>query len=73
MSTNISCGAMAAKNFYAVSIETLHRTIEESEIDYSIDMGSFIVHHGTRDNTPIVIAEHKNQQANELSGVWFAE
>lgn len=62
---------MSADSFYAVTAEILRQTIEESKIEYSIDMGDFIVHHGTRDRSPIVIAEHKNQKDDQLSGVWF--
>jgi hypothetical protein len=59
------------EHFHAVDAETVRQTIEESNLDYSVDMGAFVVHHGTRYGIPILIAEHNNQQADELSGIWF--
>jgi hypothetical protein len=62
---------LTAEHFHAVDAATCKQTIDESEIQYSIDMGSFTVHHGTREGTPIVIAEHNKQHADELSGIWY--
>ena len=64
---------LRAEHFHAVDTETARQTIAESRLDYSIDMGRFTIHHGTRYGAPIVIAEHNNQQADELSGVWYSE
>ena len=62
---------MNASHFHAVSTEVVRQTMAESELTYSIDMGAFTIHHGYRDGTPIIIAEHHNQQAGELSGIWL--
>jgi hypothetical protein len=62
---------LTVENFHAVDADTLKQTMAESLLEYSIDMGGFALHHGTRHGAPIVIAEHHNQQADELSGVWF--
>lgn len=62
---------MNASHFHAVSAEVVRQTVSESELTYSIDMGAFTIHHGHRDGTPIIIAEHHDQQASELSGIWF--
>lgn len=70
-STKLTDSPLTAEHFHAVDTSTCKRTIEESKIEYSIDMGSFVVHHGTREGAPIVIAEHKEQQPDELSGVWY--
>lgn len=64
---------LRAEHFHAVDTETARQTIAESCLDYSIDMGRFTIHHGTRYGMPIVIAEHNNQQTDELSGVWYSE
>lgn len=71
MSTKFECNPLTAEHFHAVDAEPCKQTIAESQIDYVIDMGGFVVHHGTRDGAPIVIAEHRDQQIDELSGVWF--
>ncbi|MBC3874605.1 hypothetical protein [Undibacterium flavidum] len=60
-------------DFCAIDAVITKQTIEESIIEYSIDMGAFVIHHGTRDKRPIIIAEHKNQREDELSGVWYSE
>lgn len=65
--------SLRAEHFHAVDVETARQTIAESSLDCSIDMGRFTIHHGTRHGAPIVIAEHNNQQADELSGVWYSE
>ena len=62
---------LIAEHFYAVTADICNQTIAESKLDYSIDMGAFTVHHGTRNGAPIVIAEHHSQTDGELSGVWF--
>jgi hypothetical protein len=62
---------LTAEHFHAVDAATCKQTIDESEIEYSIDMGSFTIHHGAREGAPIVIAEHHKQQPEELSGVWY--
>jgi hypothetical protein len=73
MSTKRPHNPLLARHFHAVDADTCKQTIAESKLDYSIDMGTFTVHHGTRDSAPIVIAEHHTQKADELSGVWFDE
>jgi hypothetical protein len=62
--------ALAAEHFYAVDTAVCKQTMAESKIEYSIDMGAFTVHHGTREGAPIIIAEHHNQKADELSAIW---
>lgn len=62
---------LAVEHFHAVDAETVRQTIAESQLEYSIDMGAFTVHHGTRDCAPIIIIEHHDQQPDQLSGVWF--
>lgn len=62
---------LTAEHFHAVDAETVQQTITESQLEYSIDMGAFTVHHGKRDGNPIIIVEHHDQQADELSGIWF--
>jgi hypothetical protein len=61
------------EDFYALDADTTKQTIEESNIALSVDMGAFTVHHGTRYGRPIVIAEHHNQKADELSAVWYSD
>lgn len=61
------------EDFYALDAKTVKQTISESVIQTSIDMGAFTIHHGTRDGQPIVIAEHHDQKADELSAVWYSE
>ena len=56
---------------HVVDAEIVRQTIQESKIEHSIDMGAFTIHHGTRDGSEIVIAEHYDQQADELSAIWF--
>jgi hypothetical protein len=63
---------LSIEHFHAVDAATCKQTIAESQLEYSIDMGIFTVHHGTRCGSPIVIAEHHNQKADELSGIWYA-
>lgn len=69
--TNFS--PITTETFHAVSADTVKQTIMESVLDLSCDMGEFVIHHGTRHGAPILIAEHKNQQADQLSGIWFAD
>lgn len=59
------------ENFHAVPTATCQQTIAESLIVHSIDMGAFTIHHGFREGAPIIIAQHHNQRAGELSGIWF--
>jgi hypothetical protein len=54
-----------------VDAATLRQTMAESQIEYSIDMGGFSLHHGTRFGALIVIAENHSQAADALHGVWF--
>jgi hypothetical protein len=61
------------EHFHAVTAAVVKQTILESQLVHSIDMGNFTVHHGTREGNPVVIVEHHNQGAEELSGVWFDE
>jgi hypothetical protein len=72
MSKVLNFSPLEAENFHAVDAAAASQTIAESKIDSAIDMGLFIVHHGTRYGAPIVIAEHKDQQADQLSGIWYA-
>lgn len=62
---------LTAENFHAVDLATVTQTMAESHLEYSIDMGGFNCHFGTRFGAPIIIAEHHNQKADELSGIWF--
>lgn len=62
---------LAADHFHAVDYATCKQTIAESKLEYSIDMGSFTIHHGTLNGAPIIIAEHHNQKDDELSGIWY--
>lgn len=73
MSAKHTHNPVTAEHFYAVDSATCKQTIAESQLEYSIDMGSMTVHHGTRYGSPIVIVEHHDQQADELSGIWFDE
>ena len=69
MRANRMPNPLTAENFHAVDADTLKQTMAESHLEYSIDMGAFTVHHGTRHGAPIIIAEHLNQKADELSGI----
>lgn len=71
MSTKRPRNALCVEQFHAVDANTCKQTMAESHLEYSIDMGGFTLHHGTRHGAPIIIAEHHNQKANELSGIWF--
>ncbi|WP_426174236.1 hypothetical protein [Massilia sp. TWR1-2-2] len=62
---------LSVEHFHAVDLATVTQTMTESQLEYSIDMGGFTVHHGTRHGVPIIIAEHHNQKADELSGIWY--
>lgn len=73
MTAKLKFTIMSKHNFYGVDAEITRQTIQESEIDYSIDMGAFTIHHGTREGGEIVIAEHHNQKSTELSAIWFDE
>ena len=64
---------LSAEHFHAINAGTCKQTIEESQLEYSVCMGAFTIHHGTRYGSPIVIVEHHNQQAGEFSGVWYDE
>jgi len=65
--------SLTAEQFYAVDATTCQQTLAESDIEYSIDMGGFTVHHGTRDGTRIVVVEHNDQRPDQLSAVWYNE
>jgi hypothetical protein len=71
MSTNRPHNPLTVENFHSVNADTIKETMAESQLEYSIEMGAFTVHHGTRHGSPIIIAEHHNQKADELSGIWF--
>ncbi len=73
MSAKYVHNPLTAENFYAVEAAVCKQTIAESQLEYSIYMGAVTVHHGTRYGSPIVIVEHHDQQADELSGIWFDE
>jgi hypothetical protein len=64
---------LTVEHFYHVDAATCEQTLAESDIEYSIDMGRFTIHHGVRWGAPIVIAEHHDQKTDELSGVWYDE
>lgn len=64
-------GPLTSEHFHAVDAATCKQTMAESELEYSIEMGAFTVHHGTRYGTPIIIVQHHNQKADALSGIWF--
>jgi len=71
MSAKPMSNPLTAENFHAVDTDTCKQTMAESRLEYSIDMGGFTLHHGIRHGAPIIIAEHHNQKADELSGIWF--
>jgi hypothetical protein len=62
---------LAVEQFHAVDAATCAQTLAESIVEYSIDMGSFTVHHGTRDGIQIVVVAHHDQQPDQLSAVWY--
>lgn len=64
---------LSAEHFHAVDAATCKQTMAESHLEYSIEMGAFTLHHGTRFSAPIIIAEHHDQKADELSGIWYAD
>lgn len=67
----MKCATLAVEHFHAVSAEVVRQTIAESNLEYSIDMGAYSVHHGTREGVQILIVEHHNQAADQLSAIWF--
>ena len=67
----MSAPFLSMEHFHAVDAETCAQTIAESRIECAIDMGEFVIHSGTRYGSPVVIVEHKKQQADQLSAVWF--
>ena len=69
----MNCKYPLPEGFHAADATVTRQTISESILEYSIDCGSFTIHHGKRDGLPIVIAEHHNQKAEELSGIWYSE
>jgi hypothetical protein len=71
MNTMRTYNPLSVENFHAVDTDTCRQTMAESQLEYSIEMGGFTIHHGTRHGVPIIIAEHHTQQADELSGIWF--
>jgi len=71
MSTKRKHSLLAVENLHAVSAEVVRQTIAESDLQYSIDMGAYSVHHGTREGIQILIVEHHNQTADQLSAIWF--
>lgn len=75
MSAKPKRGTLSIEHFHAVDAETVCQTIAESDLDHdsTIDMGGFTIHHGTRGGAPIVIVEHHDQQADELSGIWYVD
>lgn len=62
---------LTVEHFHAVDAATCQQTLAESVIKYSIDMGSFTVHHGTRDGAQVVVVEHNDQQPDQLSAIWY--
>jgi len=73
MSTQRTRSLLAVEYLHAVDAATCQQTLAESVIDYSIDMGRYTVHHGTREGAPIVVVEHHDQQPDQLSAVWYDE
>lgn len=73
MSTMPTSNPLTVEHFHAVDAATCQQTLAESVIEYSIDMGGFTVHHGTRDGAQIVVVEHNDQQPDQLSAVWYDE
>jgi hypothetical protein len=71
MSATQKYSPLTAEHFHAVDAETVRQAIAESDLEYSIDMGKCTIHHGTRYGAPIVIVEHRDQQPDELSGIWY--
>ena len=65
------CDLLAPLNFHAVDAATCSQTIKESDLEFSIDMGRFTIHVGHRSCSTIVIVEQHDQQADELSGIWY--
>lgn len=71
MSTERPYNPLNIEHFHTVDAAICKQTMAESVIDHSIDLGRFTIHHGTREGAPIIIAEHRNQQADELSAIWY--
>lgn len=71
MSTKRPHSPLTVENFHAVDADTCKQTLAESHIEYSIEMGAFTIHHGIRHGAPIIVSEHHNQKADELSGIWY--
>jgi len=62
---------LTIEHFHAVDAAICKQTMAESAINYSIDMGGFTVHYGTRAGAQIVVVEHHDQQPDQLSAVWY--
>jgi hypothetical protein len=73
MSTKPTRSSLTVEHFHAVDAATCQQTLVESAIEYSIDMGSFTVHHGTRGGAQVVVVEHNDQQPDQLSAIWYDE
>lgn len=73
MSIKRQHNGLTAEHFHAVDAAVCKQTLAESEIQYSVDMGGFTIHIGMRYRAPIVIVEHHDQKADELSAVWYDE
>jgi trimethylamine:corrinoid methyltransferase-like protein len=71
MSTKPIRSPLTVEHLHAVDAATCQQTLAESDIEYSVDMGGFTVHHGTRSGAPIVVAENSNRQPGQLSAVWY--
>lgn len=62
---------LSVEHFHAVNAATLQQTLAESQLEYSIDMGGFSLHHGLHFGALIVIAENHSQAADALHGIWY--
>lgn len=69
MNINIS-DLNVPSGFYPVNFETFAQTLEESEVNYSIDMGCVTIHHGTRNGSQVWLMDNP---LGSLYGIWVEE
>lgn len=61
---------LAAMHLHVVDSAALVQTLQESQISCSWEVGRLLVHHGMRDELPIVIVESTGEAAHL---VWYDE
>jgi len=71
MNTKRQHSPLSIDHLHCVDKATCKQTLAESVLEYSIDCGAFTVHHGVRENAPIIVIEHHNQQPDQLSAIWY--